>query len=132
MIDETKMQQIIDKTCWRAWDGLLPAIFFEVGEKIDEKTGEFSLCLDTCPWQIFENETVLVDSKASKKEIDLVLSKFIGQKVREINVNNQEFSSLIRFDDLTIKVFLNSDQDEWYLLKSGKNELVISQKTLLD
>jgi hypothetical protein len=33
-------KKLLDQVCWRSWDGLLPAIFFELGEKKDDRTEE--------------------------------------------------------------------------------------------
>lgn len=116
-------QQLLGKTCWRAWDGLLPAIFFELGEKISKRKGEISLCLDTCPWQILIGNHEYANSKDPRGKILLAIKKIEGSEVTDFLISDKSREVSIVFNQATIRIFLNQKSDNFYIL--DQNDKVI-------
>jgi len=112
-------KELLGKVCCRAWDGLLPAIFLELGTGSDTKIGEYSICFDTCPWQIFEQDIEIVNSKQSKEVIDKILPRFVGQELTDFEFNQQDSVVMVTFGKLKIIGHLNDVSDTCYILKEN-------------
>ena len=119
-----KLNRLTSMYCFKAWDGLLPAVFFELCNKDDLKdaaahrVGRVSICIDTCPWQIFDAGTVVCDSSSSIGDIRNTLNMFLGKKIVSVtySINTQ---SLFFENNLEIKMSLQSQSDGWYVLIDG-------------
>lgn len=131
MFNSRIFDQLIGKKCWRAWDGLLPAIFFELGEKNDERTGEISLCFDTCPWQIFENDRVIANSKINRKGIDLVLPKFVGKRISSASADVSQTTTTFVFENLAVVAHLNEENDGLYLIDQHDHRTTVITREIL-
>lgn len=124
-MNKTNIKQVvIGKLCQRAWDGLLPAIFFELGEKLTEKKGEISLCFDTCPWQLFKNGIEIANSKDSREVILSAITKIENTKVSNFEVSDDEKTINVTFGQFTISAFLNAETDTFYIVGSNNDEIV--------
>jgi len=128
MTDKVIEKKLIGDVCWRFWDGLLPAIFFELGKKKDKRTGEYSICFDTCPWQIFNNDNEIANSKNSEKGIDEVLPIFIGQTLTNFEFNHNDFIITATFDKLKIVAYLNEEKDTCYILSPDNKKAIYSKQ----
>lgn len=114
----TKME---DQICWRAWDGRLPSIFFELGGKLTPKDGgeprqgEYSICLMGCPWKIRKGTQQLASHQSEKAEILLALNQFIGQRLRKIILTESLIDSISFSGELEIEVS-RADNYEWSIV----------------
>ena len=124
MKNKTLDEQLIGRKCWRAWDGLLPAIFFELGEKRNSRVGEYSLCMDTCPWQIFKREHVLTNSRSEKGAIRKVLPLFINKKITNFEFDRSNSQVKVTFDDLKIIAYLNEETDTFYIINQEEGTVI--------
>jgi len=129
MQETTIFKEILYKKCWRAWDGILPAIFFELGEKKDDRTGIYSLCLDFCPWQISKEEKIICNSKSNKEEILSSLKLFEEKTITKIETNNKD-QLIFTFENIVLHTYLNSSKDNFYIL-TPQGEVSFSKKTLI-
>jgi hypothetical protein len=130
MVLPTEYKQLLGKKCWRAWDGFLPAIFFELGEKKNSTTGEYSICFDICPWDISLNDSVLTHSKMSRSDILPVLQKFIGQEISSITISSQKQTVQITFGALVITAYLEGEQDTLSFLFPLSKAISFTKKSL--
>lgn len=124
-MNKTNIKQLITgKSCWRAWDGLLPAIFFELGEKVTQKKGEFSLCFDTCPWQLFENGTEIANSKVDRPKILAAITKVENTRLTNFEVNDNETVIKATFGQFTLTAFLHEKPDTFYIVGPHNEEVI--------
>jgi len=122
--------KIIGQKCWRAWEGVLPAIFFELGKKIGDKKGEISLCFDTLPWELMINDRLEVDSKSDKKRIIDALFKINGQIVTNFYINKNDQTVELSFNKIKIIGYFNNNNDSFYIINSNEEELAFNKKNL--
>ena len=120
-------KQVLNRKCWRAWDGMLPAVFFEFEKKQkDNKTGEFSLCLDMCRWVISKDEIEVANSENSIGKIKSTLAIMIDSAITNICFGEKNHHVIEFTNKIKIDTYLRNSKDEWYIL-SPDFEFVVKE-----
>jgi hypothetical protein len=112
--------KIINQTCTRAWQGLLPVIFFTFGKKEEDYQAEISLA--DCDWLIskVENgkEIEIIDSPViNAQKVQTVLNLFLGQKLKKIKIflHHRHPDELYFTNNLKVYIFNKKKGDEWWI-----------------
>lgn len=119
---EEIINQLIGNTCWRAWRGAGPAIFFEFGEKLpDRKGGEprkgtYSIGF-SCPWQVFKDGQVWFNYSSNLNEMDQKIMSFTNTEMTGIKFDSDLHEETLVFSNgLEIKTYHNQADDQWHIL----------------
>ena len=116
-----------NKPCWRAWTGLWPAIFFELGNEVEKGRGEISLCIDGCPWQIFEGNTVLINSKSEPKMFEEYQARFERSNLLKVVRDGGDNKCVFVFsNNLHIHTYYSNENDRAFIL-TPHQEITISE-----
>ncbi len=133
MTKDISIQSIIGLRCEKAWDGLLPVIFFEFGERQTTKkyrndsNWEFSVGLDYCPWKIYKDQKLWFSSENSPQLIKQHLHTFTGKTLLNVEIDFVHSAAHFEFSDGLDLVTLHSEpEDQWYII-SPKQVLVVGK-----
>jgi hypothetical protein len=129
---------LADQVCWRAWRGYASAIFFELGGKHSYKPGgelrrgDFSICLDSCPWEIFKAGKFLVDCNSEFVEIEKGIQELVGQKILRISFESSDATNTLFFsNNLSVVVnFGNYKSANWSVI-SPDFEFVVDVENIV-
>lgn len=126
-------KQILNRKCWRAWDGMLPAVFFEFEKKQnDNKTGEFSLCLDMCKWVISKNKIEVANSESETVKIKSALKLFMNTSISEIYFSEENHHIIEFTNKVKIDTYLRNSKDEWCILSPNFEFIVKMDNIFLE
>ena len=124
---------VYNKPIWKAWRGYSSAIFLDLGKKItpmnsqQSEKAEWSISLASCPWEIYQGDTLIIDYNSDPEVIDDFIPKLEGLKIEEIRFDTPSQSWVIQLNDGTqIMTSLNFDDEKCAIIGVSQSYLLLS------
>lgn len=120
------LNQLKNQPCLQAWRGYHDAIFFELGEQLQESSsseqlarGTYTLAFMNCLWEIHQDNKVIADNTTPWREMDEKITLFEGQKCLEIRLYPEKNMEDVLFTGgLKICTHRPDSKHNWHIVSS--------------